>query len=724
MGTALIFAALPMGYAAEHGAEALSRTSDFATKHLTRRVAETGQMLIDVMGTRSPDNLDPGGSAHATAVGLRLLHGCVRALLTEEPRGWQTKVLGTPLNQEIMVATLMDFTVVTWEAMERIGVDLSPEDRRAHLYTWSVIGALMGLDACQPGPLTLADADQISAALHRQLRATEGGRLLMAALLRELERMMPLGLRKLPRSTVRWLFAGAPNGVRTVPDLLGVPPSAWWSGRAFHALRATNGVTLRGPFRRPIDRFRQRAGRLVFTAFADGWAHGGSAFQDPGSATALLAHPHRSGHPWDPHRPAQSPRTRAGRRSPARPTFPDPWRQMTYPTAEEIRTIAVDDTRSFADEADVIANAYYRLAIAMAERLGRHDLNWCGFAMWSSTAIGASLRLENDSPFWARARTAFRVPRILAVPFRVILRVLLGGSYSRGLSIANRSIFLELGTFFANLLTDSQRVAILENGALRNQTFAHPLIEQLTERQKDDLLRVAELIRSAEQTSGVQRSELILAANVALTALEQERVQPVLEYVLYRPVRWMTRVSWRIPLHCLRRRPLKRFGIYTAPHAEQPVVTRWLEGVWSRGYVRALALRIPGGQVVVGCPLERPASPPSPLFDGITDGRAATTIARFHTDAQSRLDGARDWLDYEDRMRFIVSYFMIYQNDERMFDDPRATPKPARKTTELAVACTQWVSRTLQLPRFVDPMMGKTQAAVEPTFAEIGELRS
>jgi hypothetical protein len=281
MGTALIFAALPMGYAAEHGAEALSRTSDFATKHLTRRVAETGQMLIDVMGTRSPDNLDPGGSAHATAVGLRLLHGCVRALLTEEPRGWQTKVLGTPLNQEIMVATLMDFTVVTWEAMERIGVDLSPEDRRAHLYTWSVIGALMGLDACQPGPLTLADADQISAALHRQLRATEGGRLLMAALLRELERMMPLGLRKLPRSTVRWLFAGAPNGVRTVPDLLGVPPSAWWSGRAFHALRATNGVTLRGPFRRPIDRFRQRAGRLVFTAFADGWATEAPPFRIP-----------------------------------------------------------------------------------------------------------------------------------------------------------------------------------------------------------------------------------------------------------------------------------------------------------------------------------------------------------------------------------------------------------------------------------------------------------
>ncbi len=271
MGAALVFAALPMGYAAVHGAEALSRTSDFATKHLTRRVAETGQMLIDVMGTRGPDTLEPGGPGHATAVGLRLLHGCVRALLTEEAHDWQTDDLGVPLNQEIMLATLMDFTVVTWEAMEQIGVDLSDDDRRAHLYTWSVIGAVMGLDACQDGPLELDDASRIAAALHTKLASTERGRLLMAALLRELERMMPLGLRKLPRSMVRWMFAEAPDRVKAVPDMLGVPPSAWWSGPAFDVLRATNAAPLPGPFQRPINRLRKRAGRLVFSAFADGW---------------------------------------------------------------------------------------------------------------------------------------------------------------------------------------------------------------------------------------------------------------------------------------------------------------------------------------------------------------------------------------------------------------------------------------------------------------------
>jgi hypothetical protein len=396
---------------------------------------------------------------------------------------------------------------------------------------------------------------------------------------------------------------------------------------------------------------------------------------------------------------------------------------VTYPTAEEIRLIAVDETRSFADEADVIADAYYRLAVAMAERLGRHDLNWCGFAMWSSTAIGASLRLEDDSPFWTRARTAFRVPRILAVPFRVVLRFLLGGSYSRGLSIANRSIFLELGTFFANLLTESQRVEIFENGALRNQAFEHPLVTKLSDRQKQELLAVAELIRAAEHSSGAQRSELILAANVALTALEQERVQPVLEYVLYRPVRWLTRVWWRFPLHWLSRRPLPRFDIYTESHAEQPALTRWLEDLWSRGYVRALALHIPSGRVVVGRPLERPASPPSPLFDAITDERAAAVIDRYHTDPVSRLAGARDWLDFDDRMRFIVSYFMIYQNDPRMFTEPHAGSHPLRTATAVAVACTQWVSRTLPLPRVVDPTSYRlAQTSVEPTLVDIGAV--
>ena len=50
--SALFFASLPMAYASIDGAAVLAQVSDLATHNLTRRVAETGQMLLDVMGLR------------------------------------------------------------------------------------------------------------------------------------------------------------------------------------------------------------------------------------------------------------------------------------------------------------------------------------------------------------------------------------------------------------------------------------------------------------------------------------------------------------------------------------------------------------------------------------------------------------------------------------------------------------------------------------------------
>ena len=202
---ALFFASLPMAYASDDGgAAALVRVSDLATDNLTRRVAETGQMLIDVMGVRGPDALQRGGVGYATAVGLRLLHACVRVILLDpdteanERAPWPAERFGPPVNQKLLLATLLDFTLVTWQAMERMGVGLDDQDREAHLYTWSIIGFLMGLDACQDGPLTLADLDELSPLMSRDVGPTDDGRKLMDALMAEMEEFMYLGWRKLP----------------------------------------------------------------------------------------------------------------------------------------------------------------------------------------------------------------------------------------------------------------------------------------------------------------------------------------------------------------------------------------------------------------------------------------------------------------------------------------------------------------------------------------------
>jgi hypothetical protein len=281
---ALFFASLPMAYAAVDGAEILARVSDLATANLTRRVAETGQMLIDVMGLRGPDALEPGGPGYATAIGLRLLHSCVRAIVLDQDSGppWDTGRFGPPVNQELLLATLLDFTLVTWQAVQRMGLELDRDDREAHVYTWSVVGFLMGLQACQRQPLSLADVDELSTLMNRHLGSSEAGRRLMKALLDEMEGFMYLGWRKLPRSLVRWLFRDAPDGVDRVPDLLAVPKAAWWAGPLFDSLRETNRrAWLLGPLR-PLARLViRKAGRYVLLAFTDRYAMGPAPFRIP-----------------------------------------------------------------------------------------------------------------------------------------------------------------------------------------------------------------------------------------------------------------------------------------------------------------------------------------------------------------------------------------------------------------------------------------------------------
>ena len=86
--TSLFCASLPFAYAAAQGVEVLERMSQLADpKTVARRIAETGQMLLDVS---EPGALAPGGRGHRTVRTVRLLHAVIRARLTmtmnPEPR--------------------------------------------------------------------------------------------------------------------------------------------------------------------------------------------------------------------------------------------------------------------------------------------------------------------------------------------------------------------------------------------------------------------------------------------------------------------------------------------------------------------------------------------------------------------------------------------------------------------------------------------------------------
>jgi len=228
-----------------------------------------------------------------TAIGLRLMHACVRALILDQPAPdpWPpAEGFGPPVNQELMLGTLLDFTVVTWEAMDRMGIALDAADREANLHAWSYVGLLMGVEACRDGALSLDDVEQIEAGMSRLLGSSEAGQRLMTALLREMEDFMPLGWRKLPRSVVRWLFRGAPDQVRQVPDLLQVPPAAWWSVPLQASLREANRNTRwLGPLARLAHALIRKLGRHVLISYADSYAKGPAPFRVP----AELAGPWR-----------------------------------------------------------------------------------------------------------------------------------------------------------------------------------------------------------------------------------------------------------------------------------------------------------------------------------------------------------------------------------------------------------------------------------------------
>jgi hypothetical protein len=330
---------------------------------------------------------------------------------------------------------------------------------------------------------------------------------------------------------------------------------------------------------------------------------------------------------------------------------------------EKIIEIASDTTRSPAEEAYVIARAYHDLCVALAEarQLGYEHLNWAGFAQWSSKAIGASLTLDDSSPFWTRMLKTFRIPRLLGGPVRAITRLLLGGSYGRGLSLANRTIFLEIATLYTNLLEGNTRAT------WRSSSFEDT---RLVGRADEELLfRGAALVDQAI-ADPQQRAESVLGANIAISAYEQARAQPALEYVAYRPVRWILRVSWRLPWHFVSRRPLRRYDIYTGSHKEQHWLVRRLEASWARFYTRVLVVDTPIGPVRMAKPLVPPPTFRTELASP-TDPTVRSLVERFRpASAPDSHSGVVDWLDYDERMRFIVGYFMMYQNVPQMFDPP------------------------------------------------------
>ncbi|MFG1708918.1 hypothetical protein ACFLIM_37545 [Nonomuraea sp. M3C6] len=344
-------------------------------------------------------------------------------------------------------------------------------------------------------------------------------------------------------------------------------------------------------------------------------------------------------------------------------------------TADDVLRIAAYKDRSPALQALVIAYSYHRVAGDLAQHLGKDTNNWYCYATWTSKAVGESLDLSPNSPFIMDFGRRFRVPARFRRMFRAVLLTLLGPSYELGLALANRAIFLETASLAVNLWNDTpDRYLKVSPESDLTPTPPEFLTDLLSEADARYLKDAAQLLIEAKQaTDHAVRAELMFGANIALSAYEQARAQKALELVLYRPVRWLTRVSWRSLRSLVTRRRFPRFRLYNAPHQDQPWLTRWLEDKWSSLYTRHLfAVKTPLSDIKVGKPLTAPAGVDlAKMWAPIQHEKVRKLAEEFITeDQEASTAGVADWVSYPDRMRFIVSYFRVYQNVAALYDVP------------------------------------------------------
>jgi hypothetical protein len=400
--------------------------------------------------------------------------------------------------------------------------------------------------------------------------------------------------------------------------------------------------------------------------------------------------------------------------------------------ATKVLQVAANPERSFSLEAGVIAYGYSQLARGQAQKVGGRDANWWCFATWASKAIGENLNLGRASPFWENLARRLKVPARLRQAFRQAFRpviiLLFGGSYLKGLSLANRSIFLEMGSFAADLWSEPRRDGYhVEPHEQPAQQFISSL---LAEAKPEYLVAAKRLYLEAHATTDeALRSELILGANVALAAYEQARAQKLFEFVLYRPVRWLLRVSWRTVLHWLTPwRPFRRFELYTEAHKLQSWPVKALEDWWVRRSTRrVIAIDTPIGEIRVGQRLQPPdAFEPRAVPPPFRNQQVKDLLTEFAgQELGNSCHGTRNWLSYAERMHFIACYFRLYQHVHELFEAPfdpameqrllaqldkgmLPEPEPLDSSTLTPFGERTW--RRFRLPRFVDPQARDLEA--------------
>lgn len=214
ISVALFCASLPSAYACAKGVSVLAQTARLETD-TRRRIMETGQFLIDVLG---PGGMQPGGAGIKAIQRVRLMHAAIRHLILAH--GWDAE-LGHPINQEDLAGTLLSFSYTVVEPLPRLGMTLDADEMEDFLYVWRVVGEMMGVDP-RMVPTDVAESTELVELIRRrQYRKSADGMAMTAALVGLLQEMTPIHIfDSVVPDLIRMLSGDE------VAELIGLPPRA------------------------------------------------------------------------------------------------------------------------------------------------------------------------------------------------------------------------------------------------------------------------------------------------------------------------------------------------------------------------------------------------------------------------------------------------------------------------------------------------------------------
>ncbi len=360
------------------------------------------------------------------------------------------------------------------------------------------------------------------------------------------------------------------------------------------------------------------------------------------------------------------------------------------PDLAEINKIVQDAQSGAAAVNRRITNAYHRLSeAARLELQAGQNLDWCGFAKWSSFTVGfdlnpqltglrideiANLILQSLPPEWELIRPV--VTQLLRQAVNVE-----DGLVVKALRAGNAVIFREMGSIFVHLLERfaERRVP----GAKSDKDFAQEIVDQVmsgpprhlrppidrtllgTPDERSLVDAIVFYLRAAREPD--HRAELMLAGNMLFSVYEQKRADRLITIGLCAPVRSrLIAVLNDLPGPDVPPLELLLAGREADDSANGSVpkeLMRQIIGPIDGSVISvltetALVIQVADARVRLGHPelLTPQVIPTLPEVAQVMNAQASTA--------------APNWIDLRYRLRFIAKYFAAFQQK------PEATREP------------------------------------------------